>query len=73
MPKVRPLGRFHSALYGSPPPPSETEEIAVPRWVAATEPYAECGRQLEPGDGYTCEWHESSGCWRMYCADCLLP
>ena len=71
MPKVRPLGKFHRILYGSPPSALESEDDAAARWAAATEPCVECGRWLEPGDGYTCEYEEKSGRWRMYCAECL--
>ncbi|MGI8824304.1 MAG: hypothetical protein ACR2JC_01425 [Chloroflexota bacterium] len=51
MPKIRPMGRFISALYGSAVPLNETEDWAAARWVAATEPCVECGGWLELGDG----------------------
>lgn len=73
MPRIRPIGRFVSALYGAPPPSPDHPDWAAARWVAATEPCVECGRWLEPGDPYTCERDEGTGHWRMYCAACLLP
>jgi hypothetical protein len=73
MPGMRPMGRFISSLYCLPPIPNETVDGAAARWVAATEPCVECGRWLEPGDGYTCEQDAGTGQWRVYCAECLIP
>lgn len=69
----RPLGRFMSSLYGSPPSAHETEDERAARWVAATEPCSTCGRWLEAGDPYTCEQDSETGGWRTFCADCLRP